>query len=272
MAGAQVDFDQLKQRMRATWMSGDFGRIAQYSTKAAEEFVDRLGVAPGMRVLDVACGTGNLTIPAARKGAQATGVDIATNLLEQARQRAVAEGVTATFEEGDAEQLPYEDGQFDVVMTMFGAMFAPRPERVAAELARVCRKGGTIAMANWTPEGFVGLTFKETSRHVPPPPGVPAPLLWGTEKGAKERLGEYASQVDAVRRKVTFDYPFPPAQVVQFFRDYYGPTQAAFGRLDAVGQSALTADLEKLWNEHNKSESGGTRVGAEYLEVIAKRA
>lgn len=136
-------------------------------------------------MLDVACGTGNLAIPAARRGAQVTGVDIAPNLVEQARQRATGEGLQVTFEEGDAEQLPYPDAQFDLVMSMFGAMFAPRPERVASELARVCRQGGTIAMANWTPEGFVGKTFNLTSRYVPPPDGVPAPVLWGQRKGCK---------------------------------------------------------------------------------------
>src|SRR5690349_14232942 len=134
-----IAWDQIKTKMRETWMAGDFGRIAQFSARAAAEFVERLKIRPGMQVLDVACGTGNLAIPAARTGAAVTGIDIAPNLLEQARQRAAAEGLEAKFEEGDAEQLPYPDGQFDVVMSMFGAMFAPRPERVAAELARVCR-------------------------------------------------------------------------------------------------------------------------------------
>lgn len=178
----QTDFDQLKQRMRSTWMAGDFGQIARYSAKGAEEFVDRLLIAPGMRVLDVACGTGNLAIPAARKNAQVSGVDIAPNLIEQARQRAAEEGLPVTFEEGDAEQLPYPDAHFDLVMSMFGAMFAPRPHLVASELWRVCRPGGTIAMANWTPEGFVGKTFSLMSQHVPAPPGLPAPVLWAAKK------------------------------------------------------------------------------------------
>jgi ubiquinone/menaquinone biosynthesis C-methylase UbiE len=272
MPDTQIDLEQLKQRMRGTWMAGDFGQIAQYSAKGAEEFVNRLAISPGMRVLDVACGTGNLAIPAARKGAQVTGVDIATNLLEQARQRAATQDLPATFEEGDAEQLPYPDAQFDLVMSMFGAMFAPRPERVSSELARVCRKGGTIAMANWTPEGFVGKTFSLTSRYVPPPQGIPAPVLWGVENVVKERLGGYASKTETARRAITFDYPLPPRQVVQFFREYFGPTQMAFSKLDAAGQSALAADLEKLWSEHNKGENGRTLVSAEYLEVTATRA
>lgn len=272
MRDAQIGLEQLKQRMRDTWMAGDFGQIARYAAKGAQEFVDRLVISRGLRVLDVACGTGNLAIPAARKGAQVTGVDIAANLVEQARQRAAEEGLQATFEEGDAEQLPYPDAQFDLVMSMFGAMFAPRPERVASELARVCRRGGTMAMANWTPEGFVGKTFSLMSRYVPPPEGIPAPVLWGREKVARERLAPYAPKTETTRRVILFDYPFPPRQVVQFFREYFGPTQMAFSRLDPAGQSALAADLEKLWGEHNKGENGRTLVSAEYLEVIAARA
>jgi ubiquinone/menaquinone biosynthesis C-methylase UbiE len=272
MQGTQIDFEQLKQRMRGTWMAGDFGRIAQYTAKAAEEFVNRLTISPGMRVLDVACGTGNLAIPAARRGAQVTGVDIAPNLLEQARQRAVEERLSAIFEEGDAEQLSYADAQFDLVMTMFGAMFAPRPERVASELERVCRRGGTIAMANWTPQGFVGEMFSLTSRHVPPPPGIPAPVLWGTENALQARLGPYVSKIGTAKRAITFDYPFPPRQVVQFFRDYFGPTQMAFAKLDAAGQASLAADLEELWSQHNKGAQDRTFITAEYLEVTATRA
>jgi ubiquinone/menaquinone biosynthesis C-methylase UbiE len=271
MPDTQIDFEQLKQRLRSTWMAGDFGQIAQYAAKSAEEFVNRLAISPGMRVLDVACGTGNLALPAARRGAQVTGVDIAPNLVEQARQRAAAQGLPATFEEGDAEQLPYPDAQFDLVMSMFGAMFAPRPERVSSELARVCRPGGSIVMANWTPEGFVGKTFSLTSHYVPPPQGIPAPVLWGVENVVKERLGSYSSKIETARRVITFDYPLSPKQVVQFFRDYFGPTQAAFSKLDAAGQSALAAGLEKLWCEHNKGESGRTSVCAEYLELIATR-
>ena len=270
MSDTPIDLQQLKQRMRSTWIAGDFGQIAQYSAKGAEEFVNRLPISPVMRVLDVACGTGNLAIPAARSGAQVTGVDIAPNLLEQARHRAAAQNLPATFQEGDAEQLPYPDAQFDLVMTMFGAMFAPRPERVSAELARVCRPGGTIAMANWTPEGFVGKMFTLTSRYVAPPAGIPAPVLWGVENVVKERLGAYSSKIDSARRAIIFDYPHPPHQVVQFFRDYFGPTQIAFSRLDPAGQAALAADLEKLWTEHNKAE-GRTLVSAEYLEVLATR-
>lgn len=272
MPSTQTALDQLKQRMRGTWMAGDFGQIARYLEKGAEEFADRLNVLPGMRALDVACGTGNLAIPAARRGASVTGVDIAPNLVEQARQRAASEGLEAAFDEGDAEQLPYPDAHFDIVMTMFGAMFAPRPEQAASELARVCRRGGTVAMANWTPNGFVGKMFGVSSRYVPPPDGIPAPVLWGDEKIVRERLGAHLSGIETAHRKLIFDYPFPPRDVVQLFREYFGPTRVAFSKLDTAGQQAYAADLETLWSEHNEAGRGGTLIGAEYLEVIATRA
>jgi SAM-dependent methyltransferase len=267
-----TDLEQLKQRLRTTWMAGDFGKIAEYGAKGAEDFVSRIGIRPGAKVLDVACGTGNLAIPAARLGAKVTGIDIASNLIEQARQRASAEKLDAAFEEGDAEQLPYEEGAFDVVMTMFGAMFAPRPDLVASELLRVCRSGGTIAMANWTREGFVGKMFAITSRHVPPPPGIAAPVLWGDEAIVRERLGKGSSQIKLLGRNIEFDYPFSPGEVVKFFREYFGPTKTAFARLDVQGQAALAADLEAVWREHNQAGHDRTLVPAEYLEVLATRA
>jgi ubiquinone/menaquinone biosynthesis C-methylase UbiE len=271
MQTAQPDMEQLKQRMRATWMAGDFGKIAQYAAKGGEEFAARLGIQHGTRVLDVACGTGNLTLPAARAGARVTGVDIATNLLEQGRKRAAAENLDVVFDEGDAEQLPYGNGQFDMVLTMFGAMFAPRPELVASELIRVCRPGGTIAMANWTPAGFVGQNFAVTSRHAPPPPGIPAPVLWGDEATVRNRLSRGTSKITTTKRMIEFSFPFPPAAVVAFFREYFGPTQAAFSRLDTSAQAALAADLEKLWQENNRASGEQTLNSAEYLEVVATR-
>ena len=223
-------------------------------------------------MLDVACGTGNLAIPAARKGAQVTGVDIATNLLSQARARAAAQGLQIIFAEGDAEQLPFPDAQFDVVMSMLGAMFAPDPERVASELARVCRHGGKIAMANWTPDGFTGKMFRLTNRYLPPPVELPAPTLWGDEAVARLRLSSHGVQVETTqRRTIVFDYPFPPRDVVQFFRDYFGPTKVAFSRLDHAGQPAYRDDLEKLWSEHNQARNGKTLIHNEYLEVIGTR-
>jgi SAM-dependent methyltransferase len=177
----------------------------------------------------------------------------------------------ANFEEGDAERLSYPDAHFDVVMSMFGAMFAPRPELAAAELARVCRPGGTIAMANWMPTGFVAKQFALGNRYAPPPPGIPAPVLWGDEQVVRQRLSASASQILTTPRTVDFDYPFSPREVVQFFRQYFGPTHVAFSRLPPDAQAAYRDDLESLWREHNEGTDSHTLVRAEYLEVIATR-
>lgn len=264
--------EPLKEKLKATWMAGDFGRIAQQIETSAEEFIAGLGLKTGDRVLDVACGSGNLAIPAARAGATVTGVDIATNLLEQASERARSAGVAIQFDEGDAEQLPYADGAFDVVVTMYGAMFAPRPALVSSELVRVCRPGGCIAMANWTPSGFVGQMFKTTGKHVPPPPAMPSPVKWGDEETVRERLHDGIADLRITKRMCQFKFDFPPAEVVEFFRMYYGPTQRAFAALDESGQAALRSDLVQLWSENNQATDNTTHVEGEYLEVIAKKA
>jgi SAM-dependent methyltransferase len=266
------DLEQLKSRMKAAWAAGDFGQIAPFISSEAENFVARLNLKPGAQLLDVACGTGNSAIPAARAGAKVTGVDIATNLLEQGRKRAAAEQLDVRFDEGDAEDLPYPDRSFDVVVSMFGAMFAPRPERVAEEFLRVCRPGGMIAMANWTSQGFVAKMNQATAKFVPPPPGIPLPALWGDESTVKQRLGHGSAQLVCTRRKVLMAYPFPPKETLAFFRRYMGPTQMAFSRLDAAGQAALAAQLESLWTELNTATDGTTAVEGEYLEVHAIRA
>jgi ubiquinone/menaquinone biosynthesis C-methylase UbiE len=268
-ARTTTDISSLKDRLRATWIAGDFGQIAKSTAPGAEDFIKRLNLQPGMTVLDVACGTGNLAIPAARTGAIVTGVDIAPNLLEQGRARAAAEGLTIQFDEGDAEKLPYPDASFDAVVTMFGAMFAPRPELVASELKRVCKPGGFIAMANWTPTGFVGKMFRAVSSHVPPPPGMQPPVLWGVDETVRERFGDGISKIETTPRMITFTYPFPPAGVVEHFRKYFGPTNKAFGTLDENGQAALAQELEQLWTSINRATDGTFRGEAEYLEVIA---
>ena len=266
------DFTQLKSNMKNAWMAGDFGQIAAYSARAAAEFVERTPITPGLKLLDVACGTGNTAIPAAKAGATVTGVDIATNLLAQARQRASVEKLDIKFDEGDAEQLAYPEGAFDVVLSMFGAMFAPRPELVASELLRVCRSGGTVAMANWTPQGFVGKSFQVTARMAPPPPGLLPPVLWGDEKTVSQRFAQGVSQLALTRHKTFFEYPFPPKDVVAFFRQYFGPTQVAFSRLDENGKAALASEMEALWTEHNLAKDGTTKVEVEYLDVRAVKA
>lgn len=272
MGSIAPDISALKSKMREAWMAGDFGVIARYAEAAEEEFVARLNLQPGTRVLDVACGTGNTAIPAARAGGTVVGVDIAPNLVAQGRQRAREAGVAAEFREGDAEQLDFPDAAFDVVISAFGAMFAPRPERVAAELLRVCQPAGMIAMANWTPTGFVGKMFTLSAKHVPPPSGIPAPAMWGDESVVRQRFGSKAKQIRCKRIMCDFRYPFPPAQVVQLFREYFGPTQVAFSKLDEKGKNALASDLERLWNEHNQATNGTTLIPAEYLEVHAIRA
>jgi SAM-dependent methyltransferase len=272
MSTTQPEMESLKTRLKSMWMAGDFGQIANVIQAGADEFIASLGLKPGNRVLDVACGSGNLAIPAARTGARVTGVDIATNLLEQARARAEAEGLTIQFDEGDAESLPYDDAAFDVVITMFGAMFAPRPELVSSELVRVCEPGGLIAMANWTPAGHIGQMFKITGKHVPPPPTMPSPIKWGDEETVRERLTKGITDLKLTSRMCAFKFPFPPADVVEFFRMYYGPTQRAFGALDENAQAALRKDLEQLWADNNKATDGTTHVDAEYLEVLATRS
>ena len=182
MSTLTPEMESFKVRLKATWMAGDFTQIARSYESGATEFIERLNFAQGTNVLDVACGTGNLAIPAARRGAIVTGVDIAINLLAQGRSRAQAEGLTIQFDEGDAEKLPYNDASFDIIVSMFGVMFAPRPEKAAQELTRVCRTGGRIALANWTPTGFIGQVFKTIAAHVPPPPLMPSPVLWGDEE------------------------------------------------------------------------------------------
>ena len=266
-----TEMETLKNKLRSTWTAGDFGEIAKSIEKGATEFAGRFDLKPGMLVLDVACGTGNTALPSARTGAEVIGVDIAPNLIEQAAARAAAEGIHAMFEVGDAEDLPYENASFEVVMTMFGAMFAPRPDVTAAELKRVCRPGGLIAMANWTPEGFIGQMFKTTGKHVPPPAGMPSPILWGNEEAVMERFADGIANLQMTRRMIDFVFPFGPADTVEHFRKYYGPTQKAFESLDADGQVALRKDLEQLWTSSNDATDGSTRVASEYLEVRAIR-
>lgn len=265
---------QLKDSLRNAWMAGDFGVIARTIGGGAEAFIDRLAIPSGTHVLDVACGTGNVALPLARAGSVVTGVDIAPNLLVQARERAAAENLAIRFDEGDAEQLPYPDASFDAVVSMFGAMFAPRPELVASELARVLRSGGRLAMANWNPGSFTGQMFKLSGRHVPPPPGVAAPVLWGDKDTVRERLAPYFRNIESALIPLDFDLATDPAGVVALFRKYFGPTHTAFARLDEAGQTALAADLEAHWSAANTAPDPATHtlVHNQYLQVTAIRS
>ena len=228
-------------------------------------------MAPAPAMAAVACGSGQLALMAAKDGLDVTGVDIAGSLIERARSRAKAAHLAARFEEADAEALPFPDREFDMVTSLIGAMFAPRPELVASELLRVCKPGGVIAMANWTPQGFVGQMFKAVSKFIAPS-GMPSPVLWGDEPTVRERLGAGLAQLHMVRRCYLFSYTFPPAAVVELFRLYYGPIHQAFEALDADGQNRLREELEALWVAHNQADVSSTTVFAEYLEVIAIRA
>ena len=233
----------------------------------------RLPLRPGMRVLDVACGTGNLAIVAARAGCIVSGLDIASNLVAQARERARHEGLFIDFHEGDAEAMPLPDLRFDLVVSMFGVMFAPRPNVVAAELSRVTKPGGLIALANWTAQGFIGKMFDVFGRHLPPPPpGLPSPLLWGDESTVRNRLRVGMGEVELHHRIARLSYPFDPAGTVEFFRQYYGPTQRAFAGLEPEAQAALHRDLVALQIAHDRgSRANETVVEAEYLEVRARK-
>ena len=266
------EMDALKTRLKATWQSGDYGHFAQYLELGALEFLGRLKAGPGTRMLDVGCGAGQIAIPAAKSGAEVTGIDLAANLVEQARQRAAREGVKVQFDEGDAEALPYADASFDLVVSLIGAMFAPQPERVAAELVRVCRPGGHIAMANWTPEGHVGQMFRIIGKHVAPSPLMPSPMKWGDEAILRERLAAGTSKVTVTRRRYPMRYPFSPAEVVEFFFNFYGPTLRALAALEPAGQAALRQELTQLWSNNNEATDGTTFVEAEYLDVLAVRA
>ena len=274
MSETQVspEMNALKERMRATWMAGDFGVIAKQTEQPGREFVARLGIGPGMKVLDVACGTGNTALPEARTGADVIGVDIADNLIEQARARAAEEGLTAKFEVGDAEDLQFENSSFDAVVTMFGAMFAPRPEVVASEFKRICKSGGLIAMANWTPQSFAGQMFKLSTKYIPPPPGITPPVMWGDEDTVRQRFSEGIADLKMERIKVIFRFEMPPADVVELFKTYFGPTQVAFSKLDESGQAALRQDMVDLFTANNIATDGGTENEMEYLEVRAIKA
>lgn len=252
-------------------MTGNYDLFSRFMESDAKTFFERLDLPPEARILDVGCGAGQLALIAARAGHKVTGCDIATNWLEKARERATNEGLDVTFEEGDAESLPYDDSQFDAVVSMFGAMFAPQPELVAAELTRVCRNGGLIAMANWTAPGFIGQMFKIIAGHIAPT-GMPSPLLWGDETAVRNRFGSSVSALKTTPLFYRFHYPFTPTVVVEFFRSNYGPMSRAFASLEPDQSEKLRTELVNLWSASNKAIDHTTLVDAEYLEVIAMRS
>jgi ubiquinone/menaquinone biosynthesis C-methylase UbiE len=264
--------DPLTARARAVWTGGDFLPIARSFAPGAAEFIARLELGSGESVLDVACGTGNLAIPAAKAGARVSGIDIAPNLIAQARIEARTAGCAVAFEVGDAEALPYLDGQFDTTVTMFGAMFAYRPARAATELLRVTRSGGRVAMANWTPEGFIGKMLRAHAAVVPPPAGVPSPLEWGKEDVVRERFAGGLNTLTCSRRTLELRFPISSAAVTELFATCYGPTVATLRATDPAGASRLREELTRLFQQHNIATDGTTAVVGEYLEVQARVA
>jgi SAM-dependent methyltransferase len=268
---AAIDFPAIKARQQKTWASGDFSEVATTIVSAAERLVDEADLRAGWRVLDVATGSGNAAIAAARLGCSATGSDYVLELLERGRERARAERLEIDFVVGDAEELPFGDSAFDAVTSIYGAMFAPRQEQVAAEIIRVSRPGGTVALASWTPEGFLGAMFKTIGSHVPPPPGVQSPMLWGTEARLEEIFGADVEWTAHNRRIFNFRYR-SAEEFVDFFITYYGPTLKAF---EAAGDDgpALRTDLVELAREWNRldDDAGAIAIPGEYLESVGRR-
>jgi SAM-dependent methyltransferase len=263
-----TDFEAIKSRQRDVWAAGDFGMIAWNTAFVGEVLCEEVDLRAGQRVLDVACGTGNTAIAAGRRFCEAVGVDFVPALIERARERAAAERLPTTFEVADAESLPFEDASFDVVLSIFGSMFAPDQEKAAAELVRVCRPGGRIGLANWTPEGMWGQLFKVHAQYLPPPPGVRPPPLWGTEARIGELFGDAVRDLRLQKRKALFRSASARAWF-GFFRSYFGPMITVLASLDADGRERFTADVLAELERVNRADDGTLVAEAEYLEVIA---
>jgi ubiquinone/menaquinone biosynthesis C-methylase UbiE len=261
------DYAAIKQRQQATWASGDFAVIGTTLQIVGESLAEAADVRAGERVLDVAAGNGNATLAAARRFARVTSTDYVPALLEKGRDRARAEGLDVQFKVADAEDLPFADGSFDVVLSTFGAMFTPDHRNVASEMLRVLRGSGRVGIANWTPDGFIGRLFKVIGTHVPPPAGLQSPALWGTESHIVELFGTQAAQIRCERKHFNFRYR-SAAHWVQVFRDYYGPTLKAFAALDAAGKQALERNITALLEQMNIGGEASLVVPAEYLEVV----
>ena len=261
------DFDAIKTRQQGTWSSGDYAVIGTTLQIVGETLCEAVDIGAGEDVLDVAAGNGNASLAAARRGASVIASDYVPGLLTGTHNRAAAEGLSIEAKEADAEALPFGDDSFDVVLSTFGVMFAPNQERSASELVRVCRPGGRIGLANWTPDGFIGQMFKTVGRYVAPPAGIRSPVEWGTEGRLAELFAD-CSKVQLRRKEFIFRYR-SAEDWLDTFREYYGPTLKAFGALDAGAQSGLEQDLLALANEHNTGTGRGLRIPSTYLEVVA---
>lgn len=265
------DFSAIKTKMKATWSDGDYDFFSRYMAEGAKLVIGDWPAVKDEKLLDVACGSGQTAILYALNGVDVTGIDIAENSIEAAIERAALDGAQVGFKVGDAENIDFDDGSFDVVVSMFGAMFAPRPEQVVEEFSRVCRSGGRLHMANWTPQGMVGLMFKIIGRYVAPP-GVASPLLWGDEETVTKRLSESFTDIKLIRKPYPkWIYPFDAAELVNFFRTYYGPVKRAFGALDEKNQLSLHQELIQNFAAHNVATDGTLDLQGEYLDVSAVR-
>jgi len=264
---AAPDFASIKAKQQATWSSGDFAVIGTTLQIVGETLAEAVDIRAGERVLDVAAGNGNATLAAARRFAHVTSTDYVPALLEKGRARAEAEGLVVKFEAADAEQLPYADASFDVVLSTFGAMFTPEHARPAKEMLRVTRAGGRIGLVNWTPEGFIGHLFNVIGTYLPPPAGLLSPALWGTEPHIVSLFGSQADAIHCERRNFNFRYR-SSAHWIQVFRDYYGPTLKAFAALDAGQRVALERDITDLLERFNTAGRESLIVPSEYLEVV----
>lgn len=262
--------EAVKARQQQTWSSGDFAVIGTMIHASAEALVTAADLAAGWKVLDVATGSGNAALAAARCGCEVVGLDYVPALLARGRERAAAERLAVTFVEGDAERMPFGDASFDAVLSIYGVMFAPDAPRAARELLRVVRPGGRIALANWTPQGFVGEMLRTVSRHVPPPAGVTPPTAWGTESRLRELFGDGLASLEVREREFVFRFR-SAAEFVDVFRRYYGPTLKAFQAVGAAGEAALHADLLDLARRFDRNGTGPVAMPAQYVEVLATR-
>ena len=266
-----IDLAAVKARQQAAWSTGDYAVIGTTLQIVGEQLCEALDVRAGARVLDVAAGNGNATLAAARRGCDVTSTDYVPALLEAGRARAQAEGHAIQFQQADAEALPFPEASFDVVMSTFGVMFTPDQPKAARELARVCKPGGRIGLANWTPDGFIGQLFKLIGKFVPPAPGVKSPSFWGTQAGLDELFGNAAREIRVVRRDFVFRYR-SPAHWVEVFRTYYGPMNKTLGALDPEKQAAFMQELLRLMESRNRSGDRSLVLPSEYLEVVVDRA
>lgn len=264
------DLTVVKDRQQAAWSAGDYAVIGGSLVITSELLCEAVDVHAGQKVLDVATGSGNTALAAARRGCEVTGIDYVPSLLDRARERATAERLPVTLQEGDAEGLPFPNASFDVVLSTFGVMFAPDQEHAARELLRVCRSGGKIGLANWTPDSFIGKVFRAISEYVSPPAGLKSPMLWGTEAQLRDLFGDEITSLEVTRR--TFVFRYQSAQHwLKTFRTYYGPMLKAFAALDADDQTDLERTLTELLKQFNRSDEATLVVPSEYLEVVARK-